>query len=67
MFLQLLGNSYGEFMEIIDLKAPGNHSASIRSYILSILLSLENTQTSIFMISGLLGLVRTMDLMYYNT
>ena len=50
---------YGKFMEKMGLKAPGNYSASFWISNFSILL-LENHQTSIFMISGFLGLVGTL-------
>ena len=46
-------------MEKIGLQAPGNYSASFWINNFSILL-LENPQTSIFMISGFVGLVGTL-------
>ena len=46
-----LGNCYGEFIELIHLKAPGNYSASIWTYnFLNCLW--ENPKTLISMISG---------------
>ena len=58
-FWVFLGSFYGQFMEKIGLQAPGNYSASLWTNNLSILL-LENPQTSVFMISGFLGLVGTL-------
>ena len=55
-FWAFVGSFYGKIMEIIGSKAPGNYSASFWINNFSILL-LENLQTSIFMISGFLGLV----------
>ena len=59
MFLGIFGPFYCQFMEKIGLQAPGNYSASLWTNNLSILL-LENPQTSVFMISGFLGLVGTL-------
>ena len=47
-----LGKFYGGFIARIRLKAPGNHSASIWSYNISIC-SWENPKTFFSMISGL--------------
>ena len=47
---------YGKLMENICLKAAGNYSASVWIN-LFLILSLENLQPSIFMISAFLGLV----------
>ena len=58
-FWVFLGRLDGKFMEKMGLQAPGNYSASFWIKNFSILL-LETLQTSIFMISGFLGLVGTL-------
>ena len=50
LFLRLLGHFYNKFMEILGLRAPGNHSASIWFTNFSICLW-ENLKTLISMIS----------------
>ena len=52
------GPFYGKLMEKIGLKTPRNYSASFWTSNFSFLL-LENLQTSLFMLSGFLGLVGT--------
>ena len=47
-----LGHFYGNFMEIICLKAPGSYSVPLWSYNFSLCLW-ERRKTIIFMISGL--------------